>query len=195
MSADNTKASYDYKLLEGCGKNLDGWYRCGVQEMGETLQFCAGCQARRDSILKDGVGADARFNYWLYQHCTNHRGNRSERALGEMLKAIRKWASKQAPTTETIAERAAQLIADAKACGTIVKITLMPESMGDASASPQPHAPFAYGASLIRAGVIDAHEDAMSVLDAHRADRLERRLSDVPVEVDRRTATDRRKLQ
>lgn len=94
MSADNTKASYDYKLLQGCGKNLDGWYRCGVQEMGETLQFCAGCQARRDSILKDGVGADARFNYWLYQHCTNH--HRSEEALGEMLAAIRKWADGQA---------------------------------------------------------------------------------------------------
>lgn len=29
---------------QGCGKNIDGWNRCGVMEMGSGLVFCKDCQ-------------------------------------------------------------------------------------------------------------------------------------------------------
>jgi len=40
---------------QGCGKNIDGWNRCGVMEMGGSLIYCKGCQPTIKPPLNEQV--------------------------------------------------------------------------------------------------------------------------------------------
>lgn len=35
--------------MKGCGKNIDGWNRCGVMEQGESIMYCDDCKKVREN--------------------------------------------------------------------------------------------------------------------------------------------------
>ena len=39
-------------MKKGCGKNIDGWNRCGVKEMGSMIIYCDECNKPKSKLIK-----------------------------------------------------------------------------------------------------------------------------------------------